>query len=73
MNFLRSAVAEIVGLFIDDWAFAPLLVAWVGLSAVFAPRLPPVVAALLFFLGLALLTLAFVARQARRLRSRSRD
>ena len=70
MNFLRSAVSEVVGLFVDDWAFALLLVVWVGLIAAFAPRLPPTLAAPLFWLGLAALTLVFVVRQARRLHLR---
>ena len=73
MNFLRSAVSEIVGLFVDDWAFALLLVAWVGLTAALAPHLPPPLTGPLLFCGLAALTLVFVVRQARRLRARARD
>ena len=68
MNFLRSAVAEIVGLFVDDWAFALLVVVWVGLATAFVPRLPTGVAALLLFLGFAALTIVFVLRRARSLR-----
>jgi hypothetical protein len=69
VNFLRTVLAELVGLFVDDWAFALLLILWVGLAAVFGPRLPSSVAAPLLFLGLAVLTLTFAVRQAQRLRS----
>lgn len=68
MNTLRAIVSELVGLFVDDWAFALLLVVWVGLFTAFGHRLPSTVAAPLLFLGLALLTLTFAVRQARCLR-----
>ncbi len=68
MNVLRTIVAELVGLFVDDWAFALLLVVWVGLFTAFGRRLPSAVAAPLLFLGLAALVLTFALRQARRLR-----
>ena len=68
MNLLRTIVSEIVGLFVDDWAFAVLLVAWVLLQTVLTPRLSPAVAAPLFFAGIAAVTLVFVARKARSVR-----
>ena len=40
MNFLRSAVTEIVGLFVDDWVFALLLCPGSGFSA-FGPACRP--------------------------------
>jgi hypothetical protein len=70
LNLLRSAAAEILGLFVDDWTFAILLIIWVGVITVLTPRLPASVAAPLFFVGLAALTLIFAVRQGRRLRSR---
>lgn len=66
MKHLRAAWGELIGLFVDDWAFALLVLLW---AAVFA--LPPVRAhaawaAPALFGGLAALTLAFVVRHARR-------
>lgn len=68
MNLLRTIISEIIGLFVDDWAFAVLLVAWVLVQIVLTPRLSPTVAATLFFAGIAALTLVFVARKARSVR-----
>ena len=65
MKVLRNIVAELIGLFVDDWAFALLVLVWVGLFALpgaFAPRDCRADAVL----GLAVLTLVFVARKARR-------
>lgn len=64
MNVLRSALAEIVALFVDDWAFALALVLWVGVIALTRHRLPADLAAPLLFVGLAVLTLVFVVRRA---------
>ncbi|MDQ2686423.1 MAG: hypothetical protein M3Y28_00990 [Armatimonadota bacterium] len=66
MNFLRSAVAELIGLFVDDWAFALSVGVWVGFIALARHRLPSESLALLLFLGLAALTLVFVVRRAQR-------
>lgn len=66
MNFLRSAVAELIGLFVDDWAFAVALGVWVGLIALARHHLPSESLALLLFLGLAALTLVFVGRRAKK-------
>ena len=66
MNFLRSALAEIVGLFVDDWAFAGLALAWVALFALPGVRAHTALAGPALFGGLAVLTLVFVARKARR-------
>ncbi|MBV9848994.1 MAG: hypothetical protein JO250_04820 [Armatimonadetes bacterium] len=65
MKVLRAIGSELLGLFVDDWAFALLLIAWVVLFALLRPRQSPVFAAA-FFLGIALLTLVFVRRKARR-------
>jgi len=68
MNILRAALAEIIGLFVDDWAFALALGVWVGLIALARHHLPPAAAAPLLFVGLAVLTLLFIVRRARSLR-----
>jgi len=67
MKLLRAALAEIVGLFVDDWAFALSLGVWVVLIALARHRLPPDLAAPLLFIGLAALTLVFVVRHARKM------
>ena len=66
MNFLRNALAEIVGLFVDDWAFAGLALAWIAVFALPGVRTHAAQAGPALFLGLAVLTLVFVARKARR-------
>ena len=66
MKVLRAVLAEIVGLFVDDWAFALLTVAWIALFAVPAIRAQASVAAVVLWGGLAVLTLVFVARKAKR-------
>lgn len=70
MTFLRSILREMLGLFVDDWAFALLLVGWVTLFAVLGHRLPPASEGIIFFAGLALLTLAFAVRKAQGARTR---
>ena len=66
MKMLRAALAEIVGLFVDDWAFAGLTLAWVALFALPVLRANAALAGPALFLGLAVLTLIFVVRKARR-------
>ena len=66
MKVVRTIFAELLGLFVDDWAFALLLLLWVG---VFASPLRSVLgmgAGPALFIGLAALMLAFVARKAQR-------
>ncbi len=65
MTLLRTILSELIGLFVDDWAFALLILAWVGLFAVPGVRAHLPYAGPALFLGLAVLTLAFVARKAR--------
>lgn len=69
MNFLRSAVSEIIGLFVNNWVFALLLIVWIALFSVLRGHLPIRAAAFVFFGGIALLTLTFIARKARAARS----
>lgn len=66
MKLLRNIVSEIVGLFVDDWAFAALALAWVALFALPGVRAHAAQAGPALFGGLALLTLVFVARKSRR-------
>jgi len=66
MKLLRNILSEIVGLFVDDWAFAALALAWVALFALPGVRAHVSLAGPILFLGLALLTLVFVARKSRR-------
>ncbi len=65
MKVLRGIVTELVGLFVDDWTFALGIVVWLALTAFVGPRLPQTLAAPVFFLGLAALTLVLVVRKAR--------
>jgi len=66
MTLLRNILSELIGLFVDDWAFALLVLVWVGLFALPGVRAHVPLAGPLLFLGLAALTLVFVARKARR-------
>lgn len=61
MNLLKGIWEELIGLFVDDWAFALLVLAWVGIFGLAHGRLPT----WLFFAGIAALVLAFTARRAR--------
>lgn len=65
MTLLRTIMAELIGLFIDDWAFALLILVWVGLFAVPGIRAHLPYAGPALFVGLAVLTLVFVARKAK--------
>ncbi len=71
MSVLRTAAREMIGLFVDDWAFALLLVAWVAVFATLGQRLPASWEGAVFFAGLATLTLVFAVRKAASVRSRS--
>ena len=66
MTILRNILSEIIGLLVDDWAFALLILAWVALFALPGVRAHAALAGPALFLGLAVLTLVFVARKARR-------
>lgn len=66
MTVLRNILAELVGLIIDDWLFALLVLLLVGLFALPGARHALPLSGLLLFGGLALLTLVFVAHKARR-------
>jgi len=65
MTLLRNILAELIGLLVDDWAFALLILIWVGLFALPGVKHWLPLPGPLLFLGLAGLTLLFVARKAR--------
>lgn len=69
MTILRTAARELLGLFVDDWAFALLIAAWVALFAVLGHRLPGAWEGVVFFAGLAALVVVSAVRAARRSRS----
>ena len=68
MNILRTIVTEFIGLFVDDWAYAGLIVAWVVLFAFAGPNIPA--APYVFFAGFAALLLGFAVRKARSTRAK---
>lgn len=66
MTLLKTIFAELLGLFVDDWAFALLILLWVG---VFASPLRTAFGAwagLALFAGLGVFVLVFVVRRAKR-------
>ncbi len=65
MKVLRNILAELIGLLVDDWLFALLILLWVGVFALPGVRHALPLAGPLLFGGLAALTLIFVARKAR--------
>ena len=67
MKLLRSAIEELVGLFVDDWLFATLTVVWIGALAALTQMhlVTPSLTAALLFGGIAALLLIFVARKSR--------
>ncbi len=66
MRVLRTIFAELVGLFVDDWAFAVLVLLWAGVFASPFRTIFGVWAGPALFAGLAALTLTFVLRRAGR-------
>lgn len=68
MALLQSIGREILGLFVDDWAFALALVVWVGMVAALRRVLPPDSLAPLLAAGLIILVLIFALRRAKSLR-----
>lgn len=66
MKVIRTIVDELVGLFVDDWVFALLVLLWVGLFALPFRSVLGAWAGLGLFMGLAVLALVFVVRRVRR-------
>jgi hypothetical protein len=66
MNVLRTILAELLGLFVDDWAFALLILLWAGVFASPLRRVFGVWAGPALFAGLTAIVLIFVLRRAKR-------
>ena len=66
MKAVKAIFGEVLGLFVDDWAFALPALLWVGVFASPARAFLGVWAGPVLFAGLAGLALIFVVRRARR-------
>ena len=68
MRWLKAAIGEIYGLFVDDGHFALAILAWLLLIWLAVSLLPSLVAwgGIVFFLGLAAILLVNARRSARR-------
>jgi hypothetical protein len=57
MHWLKAAIAEIVGLFVDDGSFALAIVVWLGAfwGLLAHVKVAPGLLAIVFFLGLAVI------------------
>ena len=66
MKAIKAIFAELLGLFVDDWAFAVPALLWVGVFASPMRAFLGVWAGPALFAGLASLALVFVVRRARR-------
>jgi uncharacterized membrane protein YccC len=65
MKWFRLAAVQLIGLFVDDWGLALLVLAWIGAMGAVSRHVPPALAGSLLFAGFAVITLAFVHRRAR--------
>lgn len=67
MNVLRTIVAELIGLFVDDGLFAAAVLIWVAVVGLVSPAigLAPTSRGVLLFVGLAAILIESVARRAR--------
>ncbi len=68
MSWMKTAVAELLGLFVDDGIFALAVLAWILGVGLLLPHLglPPGLGGPLLAIGLAAALLASVLRAARR-------
>ncbi len=68
MNSIKTIFREILGLFVDDYAFALAILLWLAIMRWGAPRLnlPPGWNGILLFAGLALILSESALRFARR-------
>ncbi len=66
MNALKAVAGELVGLFVDDWRFAALVLAWLVACGVLLPLLglPSAAPPVILFVGLALILSQSVLRRA---------
>ena len=65
MKVLRTVWEEVIGLFVDDWRFAALVIAWIALFKLATPHPGSEMLAVGFFIGLAVFTLTFVGMKAK--------
>ena len=65
MKLIQTILTELIGLLVDDWAFAGLILVWVALFALAVHQALGAWGGPALFGGLAALTLIFVARKAR--------
>jgi membrane protein implicated in regulation of membrane protease activity len=68
MNAFKTALRELLGLFVDDGAFALAILAWCAAAAAVLPRLPlaPVSKGVTLFVGLAVILVESAWRRSRR-------
>lgn len=67
MRWLKTIVAEIFGLFVDDGAFALAIIVWLGAVWLVLPRLnvPTAWGGAILFAGLALILVESATRRSR--------
>lgn len=67
MKALQTVWSELIGLFVDDGALAVAVLIWLAAAWLVLPRLPlpPAVAPILLFVGVAAILLESVLRHAR--------
>jgi hypothetical protein len=65
MKVIQTILTELIGLLVDDWAFAGLILVWVALFLPPAHRTLGAWGGPALFAGLAVLVLGFVVRKAR--------
>ncbi len=66
MNWIRTILAELFGLFVDDGSFALAILAWIAFARLCLPLLCPEGGdAMAFFAGLALILIGSAIRRAR--------
>ena len=68
MNWVRSILRELFGLFVDDASFAASILVWLGVAWLVLPRLAVASGwnGVILFAGLALILLESAVRRARR-------
>jgi hypothetical protein len=68
MGWVRTVLAEIFGLFVDDGSFALAILAWLAVAGLGLPHLdlPAAVKGPILFLGLAAILIESALRRARK-------
>lgn len=68
MRWIKTILSELFGLFVDDGSFAVSILIWLSLSLLLVPivHADPAWAAILLFVGLAIVLIENVLRSARR-------